>query len=185
MLILLPLPRPVPCRLLLAEGNRAQAADQLAVFAETARQKQWGYGLIAVRVLQALAAEKQEQALEYLGKHSPGAAAWICPHIGRGWTAAGPAAAGMRTARCAPETCGQILAAILGKVQIRPSSSTLAEPLSERELEVLRLVAAGLSNSQIAERLVIGVSTVKSHVHNICGKLEASSRIQQSLALMI
>jgi LuxR family maltose regulon positive regulatory protein len=47
----------------------------------------------------------------------------------------------------------------------------LVEPLSDRELEVLRLVADGLSNRQIAERLVITVGTVKSHIHNLCGKL--------------
>jgi ATP/maltotriose-dependent transcriptional regulator MalT len=48
--------------------------------------------------------------------------------------------------------------------------------LSARELEVLRLVAAGLSNRQIATRLVVSPSTIKSHVHNICGKLGASNR---------
>ena len=54
----------------------------------------------------------------------------------------------------------------------------LVEPLSDRELEVLRLVAAGLSNRQIAERLVITVGTVKSHIHNMCGKLAVRSRTQ-------
>jgi LuxR family maltose regulon positive regulatory protein len=60
--------------------------------------------------------------------------------------------------------------------------STVAQPLvehlSERELEVLRLIAAGLSNAEIAEELFIAVSTVKSHINHIYGKLGATNRIQ-------
>lgn len=48
--------------------------------------------------------------------------------------------------------------------------------LSPRELEVLHLIAAGLSNSDIAARLVVAESTVKKHVHNIFSKLDAQSR---------
>jgi LuxR family maltose regulon positive regulatory protein len=59
-----------------------------------------------------------------------------------------------------------------------PEQKALPEPLSERELEVLRLVAAGLSNQQIADRLVISVRTVKKHVENINGKLGAGNRTQ-------
>jgi len=51
------------------------------------------------------------------------------------------------------------------------SSQLLIEPLSERELEVLRLLAEGLSNREIAERMVVAVGTVKTHIHNIYGKL--------------
>lgn len=52
------------------------------------------------------------------------------------------------------------------------------EPLSARELEVLRLVAAGRSNREIADRLVISIRTVKKHVENIHGKLGASNRTE-------
>ena len=54
----------------------------------------------------------------------------------------------------------------------------LVESISAREQEVLRLVAAGLSNQEIADRLIIGLSTVKKHINNIYGKLEVKSRTQ-------
>ena len=52
----------------------------------------------------------------------------------------------------------------------------LIEPLSERELEVLRLVAAGKSNLEIAADLVLAVGTVKKHLNTIFGKLNVNSR---------
>jgi ATP/maltotriose-dependent transcriptional regulator MalT len=54
----------------------------------------------------------------------------------------------------------------------------LVEPLTPRELEVLELIAAGCSNQDIAERLVITVSAVKKHSTNIYSKLNVSSRTQ-------
>ncbi len=62
----------------------------------------------------------------------------------------------------------------------RPPTLTAAsvDALTERELEVLRLLAAGLSNKEIAGRLVVAPSTVKQHLKNIYGKLEVHSRTQ-------
>ncbi len=57
------------------------------------------------------------------------------------------------------------------------SPSTMEEPLTDRELEVLALLAAGLSNKEIADRLIIAVSTVKVHVKNIFAKLKVNRRI--------
>jgi LuxR family maltose regulon positive regulatory protein len=54
----------------------------------------------------------------------------------------------------------------------------LVEPLSPRELEVLRLVDNGLSNAEIAGRLVLASSTVKTHINNIYGKLDVQTRLQ-------
>lgn len=53
--------------------------------------------------------------------------------------------------------------------------------LSERELEVLRVIADGLSNEEIAERLVISEKTVKSHVSNILSKLHVADRTQAAV----
>ncbi len=52
----------------------------------------------------------------------------------------------------------------------------MIEPLSERELEVLRLVAQGLTNSEISQRLVLALSTVKGHNLRIFSKLQVQNR---------
>jgi LuxR family maltose regulon positive regulatory protein len=58
----------------------------------------------------------------------------------------------------------------------RLAPSPLVEPLSERELEVLRLLTTHLSSTEIAQELVISVSTVRSHIKNIYGKLDVHAR---------
>jgi LuxR family maltose regulon positive regulatory protein len=73
-----------------------------------------------------------------------------------------------------PRTEGQGLSHRSGYTQ----SSALVEPLSERELEVLHLIAEGHSNQAIADRMVVAVSTVKKHVNNLYGKLDVQSRTQ-------
>jgi len=59
-----------------------------------------------------------------------------------------------------------------------PGADALIEPLSEREIEVLRLIAAGRSNAEIGEQRYIAVGTVKRHINNIYGKLGVESRTQ-------
>ncbi len=58
------------------------------------------------------------------------------------------------------------------------AEATIIETLSERELEVLRLIAEGCSNQDIANRLYVGVSTVKKHINHIYDKLDAKNRTQ-------
>ncbi|GHO46972.1 LuxR C-terminal-related transcriptional regulator [Ktedonospora formicarum] len=66
----------------------------------------------------------------------------------------------------------------MGKTARKSANHTLLEPLSERELEVLTLIAQGLSNREIAQCLVLSVGTVKVHTRNIYSKLGVSSRTQ-------
>ena len=59
-----------------------------------------------------------------------------------------------------------------------PGPAALAEPLTPRELDVLHLISQGLSNNDIADRLVIALNTVKRHNSSIYGKLGVRSRTQ-------
>jgi len=58
------------------------------------------------------------------------------------------------------------------------ATSHLVDPLSERELEVLKLIANGLSNPEIARKLFVANSTVKRHINNIYAKLNVHTRTQ-------
>jgi LuxR family maltose regulon positive regulatory protein len=101
-----------------------------------------------------------------------------------------------RVARQPPESDLQSLASYAGgllaafgdatmdegrKTELFPSSSildhsSLVEPLSERELEVLRLLKTELSGPEIARELVIALSTMRTHTQNIYGKLNVNNR---------
>jgi DNA-binding NarL/FixJ family response regulator len=74
--------------------------------------------------------------------------------------------------------CSPKLAAVLLQRVARPSSS-----LTAREREIAALIEQGLSNKEIAERLQIGLATVKNHVHNILTKLNATRRGQAAAML--
>jgi NarL family two-component system response regulator LiaR len=63
----------------------------------------------------------------------------------------------------------------------QPKQPATPDPLSERELEVLRLLARGMSNQEIADTLVVGEATVRSHVSSILRKLQLASRTQAAL----
>ena len=85
-----------------------------------------------------------------------------------------------------------IKAASQGQVQLSPEAAArlmremrhpepMAEPLTERETEVLVLLAKGRANKEIARDLIIGEKTVKTHVSNILGKMGVQSRTQAAL----
>jgi LuxR family maltose regulon positive regulatory protein len=76
-----------------------------------------------------------------------------------------------------PEYVGKLLAAFKGK-ETKATSHPLVEPISERELTVLRLIAAGLSNREIAQELYVSINTIKTHTKSIYGKLNARNRTQ-------
>jgi LuxR family maltose regulon positive regulatory protein len=86
-----------------------------------------------------------------------------------------------------PDYTGKLLAAFEAEGRIdsddsprptAPASQPLAEPLSDRELEVLRLIAQGLSNREIGERLFLAIITVKGHNRNIFRKLQVRRRTE-------
>lgn len=123
------------------------------------RREWWRYHVLFAEMLRLALPPRQQSELHRK------AAAWCEEHA--------PDLA-VRYARRAAE-----LAAVTTTVYPeKPAGHPLIEPLSERELEVLRLVAAGLSNQDIADRLIIAPGTVKRHINNIFGKLQVGSRTQ-------
>jgi LuxR family maltose regulon positive regulatory protein len=166
-------------RLLIAEGEKAQAMHQLRAKRDSADQAGWKYGGIAIRVLEAIAAEDKEtrlsvliEALELAGEEE-----YLRTFADHGSILASDL---MEVAQRGvnPAYVGRILEAIRREAGENKHSGEVVEPLSEREVEVLRLVAAGLSNREIAEKLYLSPGTIKTHVHNICGKLGANNRTQ-------
>jgi len=91
----------------------------------------------------------------------------------------------------ADDLCRAIKAAAAGQVQLSPKAAARLmrevrapdspETLTEREIDVLRLLAQGQANKQIAGNLHIGEKTVKTHVSNILAKLSVPSRTQAAL----
>ncbi|OJF14212.1 hypothetical protein BG844_11180 [Couchioplanes caeruleus subsp. caeruleus] len=86
--------------------------------------------------------------------------------------------AGRGEATCPPE----ILAELLRRVTELAGGSTFAlsgsDLLTSRELQIVQLIANGLTNQEIAERLAVALSTVKNHIHNIFAKLQISGRAE-------
>lgn len=70
---------------------------------------------------------------------------------------------------------------LMREIQRTSDSPPTEEPLTIREMEVIKLIAEGLSNQEIAERLVISERTVRTHVTNILGKLHLANRTQAAL----
>jgi LuxR family maltose regulon positive regulatory protein len=175
-------------RQLAEKGREQEALDLYARICQAAQQVQGIGQMIEARSSQALIHQSQgdlERALEALAEalclSEP--EGYVRTYADRGEPMAQllskAAARGIR-----PDYTAKLLAAFEGGTTIdnrRPTTgqqASLVEPLSPRELEVLRLVAQGLSNHEICERLFLALSTVKGHNRNIYGKLQVTSRTQ-------
>jgi LuxR family maltose regulon positive regulatory protein len=172
-------------RLRLAQGRAEAVVARLEQFLGRMAQQGRHGSALPVRVLLATLhweARRQDRAVAVL---EPALALAAREGYVRIFLEAGSAVAPVLRACAAqgiaPETVARLLAA-LGE---RPGSvapvsedgaSKRAGPLTGRELEVLRLAAAGLSNETIAAQLFLSIGTVKRHLHNINDKLAATSR---------
>jgi LuxR family maltose regulon positive regulatory protein len=166
-----------PIRLKLALGDLQEARVLLEQAAQQAEQAGWQYGLVVLWVMQAIAAPDLDAAVEFLQKalEFGHAQRFIRSFVDAGEKLV-PILKEAARRGLHPDYIGEILAAFDdGESSVLPEG---VEPLSERELEVLHLLAAGLSNRDISEQLVVSVSTVKSHVHHISSKLGAVNRTE-------
>jgi LuxR family maltose regulon positive regulatory protein len=171
-------------RLLIAQGQLSKARLWLARLERFTRERSLTRWLLSVYLLQALVADRQGD-LELA--HARAALALKIASQGdyvRAFLDEAPGIIALvRDVRSeAPAFADRVLASaqiaadVDATLHMRPEA--LVDPLSDRELEVLALIAAGLSNREIAGELVIAVGTVKRHVNHIYGKLGVHSRTQ-------
>ncbi len=176
-------------RLMIAKGELDEVPDVLERLCQRAMSEGQMETVIEVLTLQSIALHaqgKEDQALNVLNH-----ALSLAEPEGyiRSFTDEGDRInklLRMAAARgIAPNYVNQLLSAMdshVGRSTVMPLASSrihdLPEPLTERELEVLRFVAGAMSNYEIAKILVIEESTVKSHMNHILGKLRAKNRLQ-------
>jgi LuxR family transcriptional regulator, maltose regulon positive regulatory protein len=178
-------------RLLHAQGRHREALALLEELGETAEAAGRTGDLLEILALQALAlraGSKKERAVSTLAR----ALALAEPEgYVRTFVDEGPPMAELlsealearQRGRLDPPVPPHYLRKLLAATERDATGAAspiagLPEPLSERELEVLALIAAGKSNRRIATELFIGVGTVKTHLNNIYRKLNARSRTQ-------
>jgi len=167
-------------KLALAQGDRPTAAEHLAKSYQKASRDGIRYAQIEIRILQALAAADEERAMAYLCE----ALAWAQPEgFCRLFVDQGEALIPLLRKAAQMGFYPSYTVQLLSTIEKESGSAPLAvqplvEPLSQRELQVLQLVAAGKSNQEIADELVIALGTVKRHIYNVFGKLNVRSRTQ-------
>lgn len=173
-----------PARLSLVKDDKTAAAAHLA--AEFAKADQAGnrYGQIEIRLLQALAAADANDALDFLIDALTMAHAAnftrIFLDIGKALI---PLLHMAVSKQIFPDYAGKLLALFAGDLPTMPTppvgdrqEPVLVEAISEREIEVLQLLADGNTNAEIARIMFISVNTVKSHLKSIYGKLNVHNR---------
>jgi LuxR family maltose regulon positive regulatory protein len=163
-----------------------KAVDLSHLLVNQFENRKVGFYLIRTLTWQALAyhgLKQEEQALASLRR----ALTLAAPEgYVRSFIAAGPELLSMlrqlHAAMILPEYIDRLLAASAQgpkhQIEMMVSPTGLVEPLSEREMEVLRLLAQGSTDKKIAETLVIARETVHKHLKNIYGKLEVHSRTE-------
>ena len=167
----------------LAAGSPAAARDILEPLPALARQAGLQGIVIEALALKACAAQAAgdtDTALDALREALPLAEpeGYRYSFLQFG-TAMAPLIAKARHAGIAPAYCSRLLAAFPAAGPPVPASAgALLEPLSGRELQVLALAAQGYSNQEIAHRLYVAESTVKSHLNAILRKLDAANRTE-------
>ncbi len=175
-------------RVHLAQGDPAAALALLEPFRQQMEINGWQDERLKVMVLQAVALHshgKNDNAVKLLGEAlalaEPGGFIRLFVDEGVPMTQllSEAAARGMM-----PDYIGKLLAAFESETQqsedkpdLSPAQS-LNELLSQREMEVLQLIAQGLSNQEIGERLFLALDTVKGHNRRIYGKLQVQSRTE-------
>ncbi len=179
-------------RLLLAQGRLADARGWLARLERFAQERGLYRWLISVHVLQALAAERagdgavaRDRLARALGAAAPeGYVRAFLDEDARVLTLlpdlrhVAPAFVDRLLEGADVPPAQQEAVAQPPHRQRTDARAPLIEPLSERELEVLGLIAAGLRNREIADQLFIAHGTVKRHINHIYGKLDVHSRTQ-------
>ncbi len=83
-----------------------------------------------------------------------------------------------------PQIAQIVLSHVAGRERAKESQSSTASPLTPRETDVLRLIAEGRGNNEIAEQLYIGYGTVKGHIRDILEKLSAADRTQAAVTAL-
>jgi LuxR family transcriptional regulator, maltose regulon positive regulatory protein len=173
-------------RTLTAQGRVEEAIrllDRLIASAEGARRLGYTIEMLALQALAAWAAGNEDQALASLARALLRAEpeGYVRTFVDEGR----PMAALLHEAAArgiTPDYTRQLLAAFAAgdapTASRLPQTVALIEPLSERELEVLRLVASGASNQDIAAQLSIALTTAKKHISNILHKLGAGNRTE-------
>jgi LuxR family maltose regulon positive regulatory protein len=171
-----------PARILLARSRKQDAAEQLAAWHDTAIQAGWQYAVIEVRALQALAATTADEALDFLTDALTLAEpeGYVRTFVDKGEPMAVLLRKAASSGTCA-HYAARVLAAFKGTPEREdrsavPPLSPLVEPLSERELEVLPLLAAGQTYQEMAHALCVSTNTIKTHLKNIYGKLGVHNR---------
>jgi LuxR family transcriptional regulator, maltose regulon positive regulatory protein len=170
-------------RLLLAQGDHSAALDLSKSLLETAEAARQTGRVIEVQVLRSLALQggrEVERALQVLRNALSLARpeGYVRTFIDEG----DPMARLLHLARSRhseTEYVTKLLSAIEGtEGGTKPEPAPPGEPLTTREVEVLKLISAGCSNQEIAEKLVISIATVKRHISNLYTKLDVVSRTQ-------